>query len=140
MSNYCALADLLAVKTAAELAQIADLDNDGVADAAVVERACVNATDVINGYVKPRYTAATAPALLKTIAVRLALYYLHLDRNSLTEDISAQYDRDLRLLRDIAEGKASLGDPATDASGDRAAGAKVEADDRIFTRDKLQGW
>ena len=142
MSNYCAQADLLNVKTAAELAQIADLDNDGTADPAVIERACTNATDLVNGYVSPRYTIplAVVPALLKTIAVRLAIYYLHMDRNSLTEDINKQYDRDIAFLKMIGEGKASLGDPVSAPEGDASPAAQIEADDREFTREKMEGW
>lgn len=140
MSNYCALADLQAVKTATELKQLADLDGDGVADAAVITRACTNATDLINGYVKPRYTVDTAPAVLKTIAVRLALYYLYLDRNSLTEDINTQYERDVAFLRDVAAGKASLGEPTVDATGDPAPGASMVAEGREFTRTKMERW
>ena len=77
---------------------------------------------------------------VKTVAVRLAIYYLHLDRNSLTDDVNKQYDRDIAFLKDIAAGKASLGDPTDSAAGDAAPGIEIEADTRVFTRDKMKGW
>jgi phage gp36-like protein len=142
MSNYCALADLQKVKTTTELAQLADLDGDNAADATVVERACTNATDLINGYISPRYTVplTTVPNLLVTIAVRLALYYLHLDRNSLTDDINKQYDRDIEFLKRVGEGKASLGDPVNAASGEPSPGISLASDDRDFSRETMEGF
>ena len=77
MANYCALADLLNVKTAVELARLADLDGDNAADAAVITRACTNATALINAYISPRYALPLAGMALdtaKTVAVRLAIY------------------------------------------------------------------
>jgi phage gp36-like protein len=143
MANYCDESALLEVLTPAELAQLADLDQDGVADAAALDRACANATDLVNVYISPRYTVpitGTVPGVLKTVAVRVAIYYLHLDRRSVTEDIDKQYERDVAFLRDVGAGKASLGDPAKAPEGDAAPGAKMQADDRDFTRTKMQGW
>jgi phage gp36-like protein len=143
MANYCDEAALLAVMTPAELAQLADLDQDGVADAEVLDRACTNATDLVNVYISPRYTVpitGTVPGVLKTVAVRVAIYYLHLDRRSVTEDIDKQYERDISFLKDVGAGRASLGDPANKPEGDAAPGAKLQADDRDFTRGKMAGW
>ena len=140
---YCAEADILAYLTSAELAQLADLNGDGSADAAVVARACTDASNAIDGYISPRYTVpipGTTPDLLKTISVRWAIYLLQLARQSVTEDTRKQHDDDISFLKLVGKGDASLGDPVNAGEGDRAPGIAVAADARAWSRTKLEGW
>lgn len=143
MANYCVSADLLAVKSAKELSQLADLDGNGVADDAVIIEACTRATALINSYLSPRYPlplAGAALAQIKSVAVALAVYFLHEQRGALTEDENKKYDRALDYLRDVQKGTASLGDPIDAAAGDKSPGIAVNGAERIFSRDKMGSW
>ena len=143
MAAYCAQADILEYLTDEQLAQLADLDDDGTADAAVVSRACADASRQIDGYISPRYTVpctGTAPDLLKVLATRWAVYLLQLARQSVTEDARRQHEEDVKFLERVGEGKASLGDPVNAPEGDAAPGVNLSADDRQFTRTKMSGW
>ena len=110
MADYCSESDLLKVKTAAELAQLSDLDADQTADVAVVAAACADATALIDSYVSPRYALplASVPAVLKALAVRVSLYYLYLWRGSVTEDVRKQQEADVKWLEQVRAGARLL--------------------------------
>lgn len=140
---YCDETDILTHMTAEELAQLADLDGDGAADADVVTRACVDAANAIDGYISPRYVVpitGTAPALLKTLAARWAIYLLQLGRQSVTEDVRKQHEEDVAFLKLVGKGDASLGDPVNAPEGDVSQAARMSADSRAWSRTKMGGW
>ena len=67
---YASLADLIARAGEAEIRQTADRNLDGTADTDVVNAALTDADNLINGYLRARYSLplATTPALVKTWA------------------------------------------------------------------------
>jgi len=141
MGNYIGQSDLALRMTSDELVQLSDFDGDGTADSTVIARAVSDAESLIDSYVGARTAVplTTVPDQVKTLAVSLAIYYLHLGRRSVTEDIRKQYDADLRYLRDVAAGKATLGDT------DQQAGAphptpKHDGQDRVWGRDQMEQW
>jgi len=141
MGNYISSSDLERRLTSDELVQLADLDEDGTADTAVISQAISDAESLVNSYVGARTTVplATVPDHVKTLCINLAIYYLHLGRRSVTEDIQKQFEADMRQLRDIAAGRAALGDEDASA-GEVHPTTRYDGPPRRFTRDELDEW
>ena len=142
--SYITQSDILKRLTAAELVQVADLDEDGSADSAVVERAIRDAESLVNSYIGTRVSVplTTVPDHVKTICVSMAVYYLYLGRRSVTEDLRKQYDSDLQYLRDVAAGRVAIGDQdAAEANLVTEPQARhQQGDSRRFKRDDLDEW
>ena len=125
MPAYCTPADLEARFGLAELFQLAP-GAAGAPDAVRVQRACDDAGDLVDGYLRPRHTLplSTVPRILVQLSAAIARYDLHLggDRQPTDQVVKAR-DQALAFLRDVASGKADLGlgpdatDPAEDAGG-----------------------
>jgi phage gp36-like protein len=140
--SYCTPTDLANVKTTDELRQLSDLSNTGSPDSTVLQSACDQASSLIDGLISPQYPLplATVPPMLQSIAVRLALYYLCLGRQSLPDEVKNGYDRDVAFLEKVGKGQASLGEPQADGSGDRFHGAKASGRRRRFNREGMRGF
>jgi phage gp36-like protein len=140
--SYCTPADLANVKTAAELTQLSDLSGSGQPNDALLQQACDQASSLIDGLISPQYPLPlqVVPPMLQSIAIRLALYYLYLGRQSLPEEVKNGYDRDVAFLEKVGKGQASLGEPAADGQGDRYHGAKAGGGQRQFTRRRTRGF
>ncbi|MGD1001860.1 MAG: DUF1320 domain-containing protein [Candidatus Brocadiia bacterium] len=140
--SYCAPTDLANVKTTAELTQLSDLGGTGSPNNTVLQAACDQASSLIDGLISPQYPLplATVPPMLLSIAVRLALYYLYLGRQSLPDEVKNGYDRDVAFLEQVGQGQASLGEPKADDRGDRFHGAKASGRRRQFTRRQTRGF
>lgn len=136
---YITSADLALRMTSDELVQLADFDEDGVADATVLARAIADAESLADSYIGARTAVplTTVPTHVRALCVNMAIYYLHLGRRSVTEDIRKQYEEDLKQLRDIAAGKATLGDADAQA-GQVHPSAEHTGADRQFSRDTLK--
>jgi phage gp36-like protein len=140
--SYCSPTDLANVKTTAELKQLSDLAGTGSVNTTVLQAACDQASNLIDGLISPQYPLplATVPPMLLSIAVRLALYYLYVGRCSLPEDAKAAYDRDYAFLEKVGKGQASLGEPMPDGGGDRYHGARAASQRPKFDRKNLRGF
>jgi len=140
--SYCTPEDLAKVKTTAELTQLSDLAGTGSPNSTVLQSACDQASNLIDGLISPQYPLplATVPPMLVSIAVRLALYYLYLGRQSLPDEVKSGYDRDVAFLEKVGQGQASLGEPTADGRGDRFHGAKASDREREFTRRQTRGF
>ena len=108
---------------------------------AVVGRSLADATDTIDTHISSRYTLpiAPVPAILGRIACNLARRYLYDDQ--VTELIKCAYDDDMKLLRDVRDGKASLGADAV--SGEQpasTAGAELVSGGRVWDRRSSEGF
>ena len=125
MPAYCTPDDLVSRYGEVELLQLASAE-DGTLDTAVVQRGCDDAGDLVDGYIRRRYTLplSATPALLVRMSAAIARHYLHLggDRQP-TEQVKAGYDQAVTFLKDVAATKADLGldevggEPAQDSRG-----------------------
>jgi phage gp36-like protein len=140
--SYCSPTDLANVKTTAELTQLSDLTGTGSVNTAVLQAACDQASNLIDGLISPQYPLplATVPPMLLSIAVRLALYYLYLGRQSLPDEVKNGYDRDVAFLEKAGKGQASLGEPKADGGGDRFHGAKAASQKPRFNNRNMRGF
>jgi phage gp36-like protein len=126
---------------AAALTVAADRDSDGAEDAGVVDQALTDASELIDSYLASKYTLPlplpNAPAVLTQMAVDIAFYKLCQGAAALTDEIKDRNTQALRWLRDVADGRAALGEVPEPARID--AGVTVVSNDRQFTRGKLRG-
>jgi phage gp36-like protein len=77
------------------------------------------------------------PALLKKIAIDMAVYFLESRRRAPTEERRQNYEDAIAFLKDISKGTASLGlpeEPDVPVSGK----PQISGNERIFTRKSLK--
>ncbi|HUX16509.1 MAG TPA: DUF1320 domain-containing protein [Phycisphaerae bacterium] len=136
---YCTQADILTRIGSEELVALADLDEDGTADATTIAEAIADADGHINSYLEVKYTVPVSPVpdvLVKRSTI-LAIYFLQLHRNSLTEDYKQAFKDITAWLKDVVAGKASLGvSTPKPAEGAGAATVDYTVKDRVFGRDE----
>ena len=105
----------------------------------MVAGALADADEVINSYLGRRYDLplATTPAALKRVAADVARFLLYKDDP--TEAVQNAHDGALAWLKDVSAGKAVL-----DIAGEEAAPAEatvqIASQDKLFGRDKLEGF
>jgi len=106
--SYATLDDLLARYSLDELLALADRDSDGVIDAAVVDAALADASEVIDGYLAARHQVplASVPGIVRGWACDIARHRLHKD--SPPDAVTRAYDEAMRQLRDVAGGRLVL--------------------------------
>ncbi|MEQ8747349.1 DUF1320 domain-containing protein [Pyruvatibacter sp.] len=137
--TYATKQDLIDRFGAEELEQLTD--RDGTADAivdSVLTRALEDADAKINSYLSGHYTLPLSdpPDVLERTAADMARYYLYQD--GAPEQVQKAFDHAIAYLRDVAAGKARLGDQ--DAPGDAPTsdgGPRINADPAVFSKDTL---
>ena len=143
---YCTLADLQAVTPEADLIQLTDDLESGLVNETVVDAVAADAAELIDGYLRGRYTLplAPVPGIVRQIAVDLTTYRLYCRRMPTVPDgITARQTNALKLLDAIQKGVLTLG--AATALSDQAVpatsgGAVISAPERLFSRETLAGY
>lgn len=150
---YCTLDDikkLLPEETIIQLTDDENLKPSAInpalpAHAAIIGRIdeAIEAADAeIDGYCAVRYTVPfpTIPRLITGLSVEIAIYYLHA-RRTVPEKIEKRYEKAVARLKDIARGLLTLGiDPPPAPASTGGAESNKPVSDRIFTREKMQGF
>lgn len=107
-----------------------------------LETALVDAAAEIDAYVGARHEVPLdpVPVLAKRLSVDIAAYRRSPSAGPATKEREKRYEDAVRLLRDVADGKVSLGarDPDPPAESDGAA-VSIEAAPRVMTRTGLRG-
>ena len=116
--SYATQAQMIDRFGEAELIQLTDRGaaQTGVIVAAVLNAALLDADEEIDSYLRPVRAlplAAPIPERLVRVACDLARYHLYDDHAP--EGIRTRYQDGIRWLRDVAGGKASLGEVDTAA-------------------------
>ncbi|HWH86352.1 MAG TPA: phage protein Gp36 family protein [Pseudomonas sp.] len=112
-----------------------------VADAIrLAEIAANDATDLINGYIAGRYQLPLmpVPGVLIRLCSEVARYNLYDDAP--TEAIQDRKTATLKTLRDIADGRLSLGADKLGAAPQTAQSAVMVSDGRVFGRESTGGF
>ena len=102
--SYATYDDLLANFGEREIESVTDRDRDGVSDDGVVEDGLSFADDMIDGYLRGRYSLplAVANRNLVGIACDIARYRYYQDQP--TDLVVARYEQAIDWLRDVARG------------------------------------
>lgn len=113
---YATTDDVIALHGQRFVDDVADRDEDGEVDLSSVQAALVAAEAEINSRLSVRYQTplASTPEIVKIAAVEIAVYRLANNGGALTDDIRKRYEDFIALFKDIAAGKANLGDPDLD--------------------------
>jgi phage gp36-like protein len=141
--TYCTINDLKKIVPEQDLIELTD---DTVPAAAIVtanvDKAIADAGEMIDGYLRVRYSLPLdpAPGLINTLACDIAVYRLYARRVKLTppEGVTERYKNALALLKQIQKGEITLGAGAEvtlEASNDSVS---VKAEDRLFTRKTME--
>jgi len=140
---YCSLNDIQAIVPEDDLVELTDdatpptfINED------VIDRAITDAGELIDGYLRGRYTLplSPVPGLINTLAADITIYRLYARRIRLTppEIVTERYKEAQKILGKIQSGNVSLGSENT--GGDVTpvtGGPQFSAPDRVFTRDTL---
>lgn len=121
-----------------ELIQLSDREDGAAIDADVVAAALADADELVDSYIAARVALplSTVPPRLVRVAGDIARYFLHAE--SPTEQVRTAYKDALAWLRDVSQGKATLGDDGVTAAAPADAGAEFTGDDRLMTRTGLR--
>jgi len=142
--GYCTVSDIKKVIPENTLIQLTD-DNDlGKIDQAFIFDAITQADSEINSYCGVKYSVpfTVAPDIIKKISIDIAIYNLYSRRVEEIPDIRGdRYRTAIRQLEGIAKGTVSIGeDPEPAAHSQGGVETNKTSDDRIFTKDKLNGF
>jgi phage gp36-like protein len=124
------------------LIQLTDDADGGTADADVVTRSIADADGEIDGYVGSRHTVPLdpVPAIIRKCSVDIAIYNLYSRRNWDAPAVRKErYQAAIKFLELVARGTVSLGADDPDGAGGTRTAAELttDANERVFTRDKL---
>ncbi len=110
---YATVDDVVAQLGLDEALSISDVEGYGAIDRVRIEDALTRASSDIDSYLATRHVVplVTVPAVVKTRCVEIAYYLLCRGNRILNDDVKALYTDALRWLRDVSQGKASLGLP-----------------------------
>ena len=126
------------------LIQLTDDEDLGVINQTRVDEAIAQADAEIDSYCGSRYSVpfSTVPDIVKKISVDIAIYNLYSRRlEEIPPTRAERYKNAIRQLEGIAKGIISIGEdpePATPSQG--GAETNKTTSDRIFTRDKMEGF
>lgn len=136
--GYCTQAQVSNYVSPARLVQLADHDEDGSADAAVIAQAIGHATGTIDSYLQVKFVVpltAPYPEEIKRICMVLTVCELQTGLDSLTEDHKDVCDQALDELQKIADGSKSVGLTPLPTESASAPRVRHTAQDRAFGRD-----
>ena len=138
MGNYCVQADISTRIGADELIALADLNGDDVADASAVAAAIEDAESHIDSYLQVKFAVPVDPVpdVLVKRATTLAVYFLQLRRNSVTDDMREEVKRIDAWLALVVDGKVELGLSPKPTPSASAPGVHWSAKTRVFGRDE----
>lgn len=141
---YCSTVDINAAIPADDLVELTDDSHLGIADQVVIDQAIADAGELVDGFLRGRYTVPLdpVPGLLKTVATDITVWRIYSRRVRLTlpEAIDARYKNALKLLDQIQAGKISLGTGTPDTAVTSTAGAEYSGSERVFTRETMRGY
>ena len=137
---YCALEDVREVISDEELIHLTDDAGAGAIVESRVTQAIASADAEIDGYCAVRYAVpfSPVPAVIRKCSIDIAVYNLHARRTkTIPEARQVRYDNAVRILRDIAEGKASID---VEAAPEAGGVSRRAPEDKTFTLDKLKNY
>lgn len=140
---YCTLDDIKKAIPEANIIQLTDDAGTGAIDTAKVDDAVSYADQIIDGYMRGRYTVPLSPApfLIRKLSVDLAIFHLYSRKLELEmpEAMMARYKNAIKVLEQIQKGLISLGIESADSGpGQGYYKTNRTSEDRIFDRETLE--
>ncbi len=141
---YCVLADITNTVPADDILQLTDDTGVGVIDQAMVDEAIAYAGELIDGYLRGRYTLPLnpVPGMMTRLAADIAIYRLYARRpptGGLMDAITDRYKAAVKILEQIQKGVISLG-AESEGKEPGIVVTNKKAEDRAFSKDVLGGF
>ena len=138
---YCDLDDLKNAVPEEVIIQLTDDDDTGSVDTDKTDSAMNDAAELIDGYLRGRYTLPLAPTpeIVKRLSVDISIYYLYQRRLDLTmpESLENRYKNSIKLLEQIMKGQVTFAQTGDDIAGSLNLKVNKTSDDRLFTMDTM---
>jgi phage gp36-like protein len=141
---YCTLDDILKIVPADDILQLTDDAGAGEIDPAKVDEAIAHAGELIDGYLRGRYSLPLnpVPGLINRLAADIAAYRLYMRRppaGGLMDPVAERYKTAVKLLAEIQKGVVSLGEESVGKEPGIFVTNK-RPEDRTFGKDVLGGF
>lgn len=138
--SYASQADMVDRFSEDELIALTDRNYTGAIDATVLDRALADATAEIDGYLAARYQLplTSTPTVLVRVCSDIARYLLHDD--NIPEPVELRYKSAVDLLRQVSNGRVSLGVSETGDAPTSNDGAEIQSGGRIWGRNDSGGF
>jgi phage gp36-like protein len=140
--SYATQADLVERFGEAEMILLTDRADPpaGSIDGDVVAKGLADADALINSYIRTRIETPVnpVPGILTQMACVIARYFLHSERPS--EKVQKDYDQAIAWCKDIAAGRAALGDASSAIDPPSAGAPQVSEGCRVFDERALRGF
>ncbi|HDH51223.1 MAG TPA: DUF1320 domain-containing protein [Nitrospirae bacterium] len=138
---YCTLTEIKDRIPEENLIQLTDDDNRGIVDQGKVDAAILDADEVIDGYLRGRYTLplSPVPALLNKISIDIAVFNLYSRKLEfeMAEVIKDRHKNALKLLTQIQSGTVTLGTASGETPEPGQYKTNKTSDDKTFDKDTL---
>lgn len=139
---YSSLEDLKKAIPETNIIQLTDDEGLGSVNQNRVDEAIAYADQMIDGYLRGRYTTplSPVPGLIKKLSVDLAVFHLYSRRLELEmpEAMMQRYKSAVKVLEQIQKGIVSLGiEPADDGPGQGYYKTNKADEDKTFSKDVL---
>jgi len=142
--SYCTLDDLKQAIPEDNLIQLTDDGGIGQVDMEKVNNAIAYAKQLIDGYLRGRYPLplTNVPALMKHLAVDLAIFYLYARRFELDmpETMVNRHKNAIKLLEQIQKGIIRLGIESNQETGEGYYKSNKTEEDKIFSKTHLKAF
>lgn len=139
--SYATQADVIARLSGGEedLIRLTDRANPplDMVDTAVLASADVDATATINSFISLKYPLPLASVPTTLVGWACDLIIFNLMRNRPTDDVRKARDEAMRCLREVRDGKASLGVDGTNTAPAESGGVFVHTGTPVFTAETL---
>jgi phage gp36-like protein len=136
---YSTLDDIKAHIPEENLIQLTDDENLGTINQTRIDEAIEYADEIINGYLRGRYTLplSPVPGLITKLSVDLAIFHLYSRRLELEmpESMMQRYKNAIKLLEQIQRGLITLGVDSDVTPEPGEYKTSKTSNDRIFTEE-----
>lgn len=140
--SYCTLTDIKSAIPEQNLIQLTDDENLGEVNQARVNDAIDYADQLIDGYLRGRYTLPLdpVPGLLKKLAVDLAVFFIYSRKLELEmpEGMTNRYKNAVKVLEMIQKGTVSLGTEEGSTPEPGEYKTNKTSSDRMFPKTELE--
>ena len=139
---YCATADLKDALGEAKLIQLTDDESQLAIHDGRVTKAIAAADTLIDSYLRGKHTVPLSPVpdRIRQMSVDLTIWHLYKRRRDqdMPEDLQKDYDRQVRFLEGLRDGKNLLDTPAAPANTGAIFKTNKTSDSRVFTEETLK--
>lgn len=139
---YCSQSDILNLISEVELAELT-AESGETPDAEVVAEGITKAAAEIDAYCGVRYAvpfSEPVPAMVKSLAVDMAIYHIFSRRDLLLEGRRRKYEDAIRFLIHVSAGRVSLGESAAPPAAVGQEVVEISSSERVFSRERMKDW